>query len=168
MERPKFDDLGLLISLARRLVWMATSRRLEENGYSMIAWVLIGHISRVGPTTQREIATGSGQHPAGVSRVVDELEEAGLVRRRRDAKDRRRVSVEPTRKGLAHWEAAKPLVIGAMNEALSPLTKEEQRALRKLLRKLVLASPGGAECEPSAARIIRSVRAAKEARRKTA
>ena len=149
---------------------MATSRRLEENGYSMIAWVLIGHISRFGPATQRDIAAGSGQHPAGVSRVVDELEEAGLVRRRRDAKDRRRVSVEPTRKGMAQWEAAKPLVMDAMNEALSPLTKEEQRALRKLLRKLVLApgAQGGAECIPSAARIIRSVRASKEARRKTA
>lgn len=165
------DDLGLLISLARRLVWLTASRRLEEHGYSMIAWMLIGIITRFGPTTQRDIAAGTGQHPAGVSRILDELEEAGLVRRRRDEKDRRRVSVEATKKGLAMLEAAQPLVEESLKEALSPLTRDEQRGLRKLLRKLVLApnaATGGPECMGHAARIIRSVRAAKEPRRRTA
>jgi MarR family 2-MHQ and catechol resistance regulon transcriptional repressor len=115
----------------------------------MVPWVLIGHLMHSGPTTQRELATASGQHPAGVSRLIDELQEGGLVRRHRDEVDRRRARVEATRKGLSTWKAAKPIVAEALKEALSPLTAEEQRHLKKLLRKLVSSSE---DCMPSALR----------------
>jgi MarR family 2-MHQ and catechol resistance regulon transcriptional repressor len=155
MELNPLNNLGLLIALSRRIVWMAASRRLEEHGYSMVPWVLMAHLVHAGPTTQRDIAAASGQHPAGISRLIDELQEEGLVRRRRDEVDRRRARVEVTRKGRATWEAAQPVVIGALKEALSPLTTDEQRHLQKILRKLVSSSP---ECMP---RALRSRRRAK-------
>jgi MarR family 2-MHQ and catechol resistance regulon transcriptional repressor len=146
----------MLISLTRRLVWFAASRKLEEGGYSMVAWALVGFLVKIGPTTQRDIAAGIGQHPAGVSRLVDDLEKEGFVRRRRDEQDRRRARIEVTARGKAMWTAAEPLVIAALKEALSPLSLDEQRQLRKILRKLVLSSetPG---CDPRVARVLRSM-----------
>src|SRR5687767_8671608 len=99
----------MLIVLSRRHVWNAASRKLEESGYSMLPWALLGYLMREGSATQRDIAASIGQHPAGVSRLIDEMEAQSLVRRRRDDSDRRRARVEPTRSGRAMFKAAHPL-----------------------------------------------------------
>jgi DNA-binding MarR family transcriptional regulator len=132
-------ELGMLIARSRRLVWTAAARELEDNGFSSLSWVLVTYLVHQGPATQREIATAIGQHPAGVSRLVDELETKGLVRRRRDATDRRRARVELTARGRKLAEAGRPHVIGALREALSPLSKSELTRLYRLLHKLVPA-----------------------------
>ena len=152
--------MGMLISLTRRLVWITASRTLEEAGYSMMAWALVGFLMKLGPATQRDIAAGIGQHPAGVSRLIDDLEKEGYVRRRRDEQDRRRAQVEATARGKAMWNAAEPLVSAALKEALSPLSMDEQRQLRKILQKLVLSSDSSV-CDPRVVRVLRSINSAR-------
>ncbi|MCK6586297.1 MAG: winged helix-turn-helix transcriptional regulator [Polyangiaceae bacterium] len=159
--------MGLLISLTRRLVWMTASRKLEEAGHSMISWALVGFLMNFGPTTQRDIAAGIGQHPAGVSRLIDDLESEGYVRRRRDEADRRRARVEVTARGKAMWTAAEPLVTVSLKEALSPLSLDEQKQLRKLLQKLVLSEKSPA-CDPRMVRVLRSINAIKSNAAKSA
>lgn len=129
-------ELGILIALARRSLWTAAAHELEQNGFSMLVWVLLAHLMRNGSSTQRKIATATGQHPAGVSRMLVELEEQKLVRRGRDVEDRRRAKVELTAAGRRSFEAARPYVIGALREALSPLSLDEKKTLRGLLGKL--------------------------------
>lgn len=126
----------MLIARSRRLVWTAAARELEDNGFSALSWVLVTYLELHGPATQREIATAIGQHPAGVSRLVDDLETTGLVRRRRDAKDRRRAHVELTARGRKLAESGRPHVIGALRQTLSPLSKSELARLYRLLHKL--------------------------------
>ncbi len=118
-------------------MWTASARELEANGFSVLAWVLITFIVRKGRATQREIATATGQHPAGVSRLLEELEGKRLVRRRRDAEDRRRAVVELTARGRALFEAGRPHVIKGLRETLGPLSSAERRELYRLLQKLV-------------------------------
>jgi DNA-binding MarR family transcriptional regulator len=130
-------ELGLLIARSRRLVWTAAARELEANGYAMLSWVLSTYLVNHGPSTQREIATATGQHPAGVSRLLDELEEQRLVRRHRDTKDRRRARVELTARGRASFDAGRPHVIKALRETFSPLSSAERRLLSRLLQKLL-------------------------------
>ncbi len=130
-------EVGTLIARARRLVWTAAAHELEAHGLSMVTWVLLATLVRLGPATQREIADATGQHPAGVSRLVNELEAQKLVRRRRDDEDRRRTRVEITAAGKAFCRVARPHVIGALREALGPISTAEQRALRALLLKVV-------------------------------
>lgn len=129
-------EVGTLIARARRLVWTAAAHELEAHGFSMVTWVLLATLVRSGPATQREIADATGQHPAGVSRLVNDLEAKKLVRRHRDDDDRRRARVEITAAGKAFCRSARPHVIGALREALGPISTTEQRALRALLLKL--------------------------------
>lgn len=157
------DDLGILITLSRRLVWMAATRKLEASGYSMISWALAGHLTKFGPATQVDIAAAIGQHPAGVSRLIDEMEAKKLVRRRRDEVDRRRARIEVTPSGRAMVKAAHPLVLSSLKEALSPLSLEEQQQLQSLLRKL-LSMGADADCVKEAERFVRSVHEAREVR----
>jgi DNA-binding MarR family transcriptional regulator len=131
------EELGMLIAQTRRRVWTTASRRLEEAGDSYLAWLLLAHIRRSGKLTQSEIATLTAQHPAGVSRLLDELEREGCVSRRRDPGDRRRVYVVISPRGKRRVEARLPDVIQAVDLALGPLSESERRRLRDLLRKVV-------------------------------
>jgi DNA-binding MarR family transcriptional regulator len=70
---------------------------------------------------------------------LDQLENAGLVRRVADPDDRRGVLVEPTDKGRGLWEAA--IGVQARKEALlaEALNERERRQLNTLLRRVMLA-----------------------------
>lgn len=127
----------MLIALSRRHVWDAASKRLEASGYSMLSWGVLAYLLKCGPATQRAIAQATGQHPAGVSRLIDEMEGQGLVSRRRDDVDRRRARVAVARAGRTMFKAAHPLVTSSLKEALRGLSAAEQRELDRLLRKLL-------------------------------
>jgi DNA-binding MarR family transcriptional regulator len=131
------EDLGLLIFKNRRQLWNEASRALEAIGESVLTYSLLNHLAMFGARSQGEIAEGTGQHPAGVCRVLVELEEQALVRRRRDPGDRRRVVVDLTRAGRAKIDAQKPVVSAAIERVLAPLDAEERKTLARLLAKLV-------------------------------
>jgi DNA-binding MarR family transcriptional regulator len=96
---------------------------------------------RSGTISQTEVATSLAQHPAGVSRLIDDLEKQGYVARRRDRKDRRRVHVEVTPRGRTRFHSILPEVVRGVDEVLEPLSGPERRVLRGLLRKIVLEAP---------------------------
>ena len=70
---------------------------------------------------------------------LDRLEHQGFVRRLPDPADRRAIVVELTPEGKAAWD--RTAGIAGRREAFfaSALTKDEQRQLNNLLRKLMLA-----------------------------
>src|SRR5262245_5027773 len=55
---------------------------------------------RTGPITAGELAQRTGLTTGAITGVIDRLEQAGFVRRVRDAHDRRRVIIEPLRERL--------------------------------------------------------------------
>jgi len=130
--------VGRLLFRARRALWSAAAGRLEARGESVLAWQLLNQLQRCGPGTQREIADRAAQHPTGVSRLLEQLERGGFVRRRRDAADRRKVRVEITAHGVLRLEESRPEVLTAVDEVLRPLSLAERHALRALLGKLNL------------------------------
>ena len=79
-----------------------------------------------------------GLSAAAISNRLNNLEEAGLIRRLPDVDDRRGVIVELTEEGWHRWQES----VGAQarKEALvaSALTVEEKQTLNELLRRLML------------------------------
>ena len=140
-SRALVEELGMLIAKARRMVWTNATRRLEESGDSMLGWQVLAVLIRAGKLTQTEVAVALLQHPAGVSRLLDELEKQGSVERRRDSTDRRRVHVQATARGERRFRSILPEVIRGVDQALEPLSEVERRTLRDLLRKIVLQDP---------------------------
>jgi len=142
-SRSLVEELGMLLSRTRRLVWINATRRLEQLGESMLAWQLLAHLVRGGKSTQTELAVAISQHPAGVSRLLDELEKRGDVLRSRDPRDRRKIHVGVTSRGRRRFETALPEVARAAEQAFEPLSDIERRLLRDLLRKV---GPQEADC----------------------
>jgi DNA-binding MarR family transcriptional regulator len=150
-ERAVVDEaIGNLFARTRRLFWTEAQRHLEAGGESPTTMRLLEHLVRSGAAAQCDVAIALGQHPAYVSRAIDELEAGGLARRRRDAVDRRKVVVEVTARGRARWRASAELMAAAREAFLAPLSGPERRTLCRLLDKLVVAAEG-AEAPPARA-----------------
>jgi DNA-binding MarR family transcriptional regulator len=87
-----------------------------------------------------------------VSRVVDDMERAGLVRREPDPDDRRAAFAVITDDGRAALHKAAPVYLqGIEEEFLSHLTAPERKALERSLRKVLDATARGrrSEVEPA-------------------
>ena len=134
-------DIVRLVGQVRRRLWIAAARSLAARGESIVAWSLVNRLAELGPLTQRELADASAQHPAGVSRQLDELERKGLTSRGTDASDRRRRRVELTAAGVRWFRQTRPLVDQATAPVLAVLRPAERRVLFSLLRKVVVARP---------------------------
>jgi DNA-binding MarR family transcriptional regulator len=136
--------VGVLIIRCRRLLLNAITRRLEEAGESMHLYRLLAELARGGPAPQRDLAEATAQHAAAISRLVEDLEGMGLIRRRRGDQDRRQIIVAITERGRQRYQATRPMVLAAMEEVLAPLVAHQRQRLAELLNALLQAHPAPA------------------------
>ena len=94
-------DFGLLIKSASRLEQRIDSALRQECGIShTMLEVLIRLCRRPGEeVSQRQLADDLTLTSSGTTRLIDRMEDAGLVRRVPSAEDRRVALVEPTTEG---------------------------------------------------------------------
>jgi MarR family 2-MHQ and catechol resistance regulon transcriptional repressor len=134
------EALFMLLARAGRAIFEKVEHAVAGQGESVVMFRPLAIVVRFGPQTQQDIAKLTAQHPAGVSRVVDELEERGLVRRVRGEHDRRTVRVEPTEKGLALFSKINPIAMSALDAALGTLDARDREAFVRALERIVLAN----------------------------
>ncbi|NUO63815.1 MAG: MarR family transcriptional regulator [Gemmatimonadaceae bacterium] len=94
----------------------------------------------LGPMPQSELCRKILRSGSNVTTVVDNLERAGLVRRAAQDDDRRVRVVQLTTEGRRVIERVFPLHAGRVTELMGTLTRDEQRELGRLCRKLGLAT----------------------------
>jgi len=131
------EELYRLVIRTKKLLWRTASRTLESRGETIFTWPILNCLVRNGPQAQRDIAENTGQHPAGLSRMIEELEQKKLVRRKVDRTDRRRQLVEATPQGRAWVEEHTPSIYAAVDQVMGGLDDEERRTMRALLLKLL-------------------------------
>jgi DNA-binding MarR family transcriptional regulator len=125
--------------LLKRLGFAAKERAMEayeETGlhpYHHAVLVAVGE----GPhETQGAIADALGYDRGQLVGLLDELEERGLVERRRDPKDRRRHLVNLTKDGKRVLRRLRGLARQIEDEFLAPLSADERVNLHALLLRL--------------------------------
>jgi DNA-binding MarR family transcriptional regulator len=115
------------------------SRGFSEFGLNSASFDVLAALRRSGPPyrkTASELATGSLLSSAGVTFRLDRLEQAGLIERQRDARDRRVVYSQLTDAGLAVIEQAITKHLEYEHRLLTGLTPREREQLAGLLSKL--------------------------------
>lgn len=150
LERPELDtaSLGVVIrvmSLYKAFRELAT-KALEPLGLELFEYDVLSALRRQGrpfalPATG--LARATGLSSGAMTNRVDILEERGLVRRRKDKKDRRGVVVSLTPKGKHIIDQAIQLRLDAADEGLTGITAAEMQELARLLRKVRLSTGGG-------------------------
>jgi DNA-binding MarR family transcriptional regulator len=125
--------------LLKRLGFAAKERSLEafeESGLHPYHYAVVVAVGEGSHETQGGIAEALGYDKGQLVGLLDELEERGLVERRRDPKDRRRHLVSLTQEGKRTLRRLRALVQQIEDEFLAPLTDDERTSLHALLLRL--------------------------------
>ena len=126
-------------------LWRASHTRVAEALASIeLTPALFGVLNFLGHregAIQLEIASAMGIDPSTVVSLIDELESAGLARRRPHPDDRRAREVTLTDKGRRLLERARRMAFGVDDEVLRGLTASERGELMRLLRRALEAAP---------------------------
>ena len=99
-------------------------------------------LMHLGPMPQTALCGKLLKSGSNLTTVVDNLERRGWVRRVRDAADRRVQMVHLTAAGRKAIDTAFPAHVERVAECLGSLTRDEQRELGRLCRKLGHAAAG--------------------------
>jgi DNA-binding MarR family transcriptional regulator len=85
------------------------------------------------PPRMTELADQLGIVPRSVTTVIDALEEAGLVHREIDPRNRRAIRLHLTERGRSHRDDMREARRRAAEDLFAPLTAEDRKALAQLL-----------------------------------
>jgi DNA-binding MarR family transcriptional regulator len=125
--------------LLKRLGWAIKDRTVaafEAAGASPYHYSVLAVLEESPRETQATIADALGYDRSWLVGLLDELEEAGLIERRRDPADRRRhlVSLEPA--GKKRLAELRSISKGVEEEFLAPLDPEQREQLHTILLTL--------------------------------
>jgi DNA-binding MarR family transcriptional regulator len=145
-ETPVATRIGppkeLLTSAAfmlKRLGFMLKDRTMEafeETGMTPYHHAVLALLHEDPRETQAMIADALGYDRSHLVGVLDELEERGLIERRRDPTDRRRHLVSLTKDGEQALERLRAVSKQIENEFFRPLDAKERKTLNELLLRL--------------------------------
>jgi DNA-binding MarR family transcriptional regulator len=135
-----FDFLSGLFLLARETRRQIAELMAEEHwavhaGFRPPCMGVLAVVEKLQPVSQREISDQLGLDASDVVGVLDVLEAASMVERRRDPADRRRHAVVLTDAGVAAAHHLAALRAEAEARVLAHLDPDERHALVGLLRR---------------------------------
>jgi DNA-binding MarR family transcriptional regulator len=126
-------------------LWRASHTRiataLESLGLTPALFGLLNVLGAREGAIQLELASTMGIDPSTIVSLVDELERAGLARRRPHPTDRRARQVAITPKGRRALERGRRMAFEVEDEVLQGLSASERRELLSLLRRALAGSP---------------------------
>jgi DNA-binding MarR family transcriptional regulator len=122
-----------LLSLLSKSVYRRTSEELL--GMSHRRYLALNYIAEPGGIPQQQLSEILCMDANNTVLLLNELEDAGLVRRDRDPADRRRHIVQLTERGEREFDAARRNRESLEDEVLAALDPQEREALHQLLAK---------------------------------
>ena len=130
------DSLAFLISDAARLIRRRFDARARALGVSRAQWQVLFALSRLEGSNQTALADHLEVETITLCRMVDRLEEAGLVERRADPADRRAWRLHLTTAARPLLDKLKLVGEGVVEEALTGLPETTRAAMADGLAQL--------------------------------
>jgi len=131
------SSIGFLVYKAHQRAAAELRRALEPMGLTPPQFGVLALLYRHDRQRQATLCERGAIDPNTMVGIVDRLEAASLVARRRDPQDRRAYLVRITPKGRRTFENCIPLRNQAANRSWAMLSPVEQNQLRDLLRKVL-------------------------------
>jgi len=130
--------LGTFVKLMRAAESVSADvhKEIGDAGLSISQFGILEALFHLGPMSQKEIGAKILKSAGNITMVIDNLEKRKLVVRTRGETDRRSYRVSLTEKGEGLIKAIFPLHSRRINNRMSVLTVDEQKALGVLLQKL--------------------------------
>lgn len=130
------ESLGFLLNRAAFAMRRALEHRLKPHGLTAPQWAILARL--VEKDAQSPGAIGKSLHmdKPTTTGIVDRMEKKGLVKRTRNATDRRVVHVTLTAKGRNLFEKLPPLAKEVNQVAARGIGPEDAEQIKRLLRKI--------------------------------
>ena len=137
-SRAELRTLDTFIKLTRctNSVLARLAEKDTVGGLTYSQFAVLEALYHLGHMSQGEISMKVLKSGSNMTTVIDNLERDGLVRRERDAKDRRVIHVHLTEAGISKIEAVLPGHVAALVEEFKVLSASEQQTLGELCKKL--------------------------------
>lgn len=129
------DQVGFLMRVAmQRHTAIFMSQMIE--GLTQPQFAALAKLMEVGPCSQNHLGRLIYLDAATIKGVVDRLKLRRFITTQNDPTDRRRRAIALTESGRRVTKAAVEIAAHITADTLTPLTKEEQRTIVRLLKKL--------------------------------
>lgn len=131
------DSIGYLISIAGLRYKGETWRRLKPFAVTPEQWVVLNRLSTEEGVCQRELAGRIVKDQPNTTRILDKMEQKGLIRRDPDPLDRRAFLVFLTEKGKSVREELLPVVQQFREKSIRGFSDAEIKLAKEFLRKFM-------------------------------
>lgn len=118
-----------------------TAQALDSIGLTTTTFAVLNVLGARERAIQQQLSADMGIDPSAMVKLINALEEAGLVERQRRPNDRRAWEVTITPNGRHTLQQAKELASDIELEILGGLTAAERRQLLALLRQALATAP---------------------------
>jgi DNA-binding MarR family transcriptional regulator len=117
-------------------VKMQVIEELEQAGCGIYEYAVLAMLSEGAQETQAALADALSIDRSQLVSVLDDLEEHGLVERKRDPNDRRRHTVSMTAEGKSRLVTLRTTVKRIEDSILEPLDMKTRKALHEALHRV--------------------------------
>ncbi len=130
------DSVGRLIADVSGRLLAALDGEMTGMGITGAQWVILMRIATGCGSTAAELCRFSRYDTGSMTRMLDRLEEKGLIRRVRSDKDRRVVCLELTGAGRDLYTLLPPVAIKVLNAHLRGFTRNELDQFKGFLNRM--------------------------------
>ena len=130
-ERP-----GALLFIASQAAQELANSRLAALGFNVRSFGVLTLLDDQGALSQQTIGEHLRIDRTTMVTMIDELEQAGLLRRERNPQDRRAYAIALTPKGTARQKRGTEALEGARDTFFAPLSPTEREQFFEMLRRL--------------------------------
>lgn len=130
-------SIGYLIRRARNLMTARVEHEFDAKQITFVQWIILMQLRDGLVSTAAELSRDMCHDSGALTRVIDHLEQRGLIERRRALTDRRVVELKLTDAGLAMVNSLVPTVVSLLNASLAGLTHDEVQDFTRLLNKFI-------------------------------
>jgi MarR family transcriptional regulator, lower aerobic nicotinate degradation pathway regulator len=138
------DRVPFLLYRAAEASHALANQMLAEVGLAARQAGILTMVSELGPMTQKALADALRIDRTTMVALIDDLEQRGLVVRKRHPRDRRAFLICPTDAGRAAKETAVAILDEQQRRFLAPLTQQERIQLGELLNRLYASARSAA------------------------
>jgi len=131
------DSVGYLLKRCGVVMTQIAEQRFAALSISFTQWMVLIQLSQHEHVSATQLSAHIGHDMGALTRVVDELERRGFVRRERSSRDRRAVEIAITAAGRQHALEGKRLIVELLNRLVEPLTEPEIDTLIAMLQRLL-------------------------------
>jgi MarR family transcriptional regulator, multiple antibiotic resistance protein MarR len=128
--------VGPLINRVRLALLEALDRALAPHNVTSAQYVILSTLAS-GADSASQICKGISYDAGAMTRMIDRLEQRGLLKRVRVADDRRTVKLQLTDEGKTLYPKMRASAIEVINGLLRGFTKAEARQLEDFLKRML-------------------------------